>query len=219
VLVGRPEVKDFICHIEARSLTNCPITQQDAINAHAIFGRDIGSIKGKTTRRQLKGILRAVNNHNIPKSIMEHYRDLTLCIDIMFVNKIPFFMSISRNIRFITGEVLNNRKQPTLTKALQRIHGIYSKCAFRITFILGDSEFECTGGAIATGLHSELNICGEDEHVPDIERCIRTVKERTWCTYNMTPFEHLPPRMIIEMVFLNIFGSTPSLIDLVCPKL
>ncbi len=47
MLVGRPEVKDFICHIEARSLTNCPITQQDAINAHAIFGRDIGSIKGK----------------------------------------------------------------------------------------------------------------------------------------------------------------------------
>jgi hypothetical protein len=198
VLVGRPKQKDFIRHIEARSLTSCPITRQDAINAHAIFGRDIGSIKGKTTRRQLKGILCAVDNNNTPKSIMEHYWDLTLCVDIMFVNKIPFFMSISCNIRFITPEVLDNRKQPTLTKALQRIHGIYSKQGFRITLILGDSEFECTPGAIATDLHSELNICGEDEHVPDIERCIRTVKERTRCTYNMTPFEHFPPRMIIE---------------------
>jgi hypothetical protein len=117
----------------------------------------------------------------------------------MFVNKIPFFMSLSRNICFITAEVLNNRKQPTLTKALQQIHGIYSKQGFCITLILGDSKFECNRGAIVTNLHSE------DEHVPDIERCIRTVKERTRCTYNMTPFEHFPPRMIIEMVFLNIF--------------
>ena len=80
VLVGRPELKDFIRYIETRSLVNCPITRQDAINAHAIFGRDVGSIKGKMTRRQLKGILRSVSN-NLPKSIMENYRDITLCID------------------------------------------------------------------------------------------------------------------------------------------
>jgi hypothetical protein len=30
-------------------------------------------------------------------------------------------------------------------------------------------------------------------------------KERTRCTYNATPIEHYPPRMIIKMVFLNIF--------------
>jgi hypothetical protein len=136
---------------------------------------------------------------------MEHYRYLTVYVDIMFVNKIPFFMSISRNIHFITAEVLGNRRQATLIKALQRIHGIYSKRGFRITLVLGDSEFECTRGAIATELQSDLNICGDDEHVPDIERCIRTVKERTRCTYNMLPFDHFPPRMIIEMVFLNMF--------------
>jgi hypothetical protein len=50
-----------------------------------------------------------------------------------------------------------------------------------------------------------MYICSEDEHVPDIERCICTAKERTCCTYNVTPFEHFPPRIIIEMVFLNVF--------------
>ena len=58
---------------------------------------------------------------------------------------------------------------------------------------------------MATILKSELNICGEDEHVPDIERCIRTTKERVRCTYNVTPFDHFPPRMLIEMVFLSVF--------------
>jgi hypothetical protein len=136
---------------------------------------------------------------------MEHYRDVTLCIDIMFVNRIPFFMSISRKIHFITAEVLDNQKQATLIKALRRIHGIHRKRGFRINLILGDSEFECTRGAIATDLRSELNICGEEEHVPEIERCIRTTKERTRCTYNSTTFDQYPPRMIIEMVFLCVF--------------
>jgi hypothetical protein len=166
--------------------------------------RDVGSIKGKTTRRKLKGILGAVAN-NLPKEIMEHYRDITLCIDIMFVNKIPFFLSISWNIRFITAEVLDNRTQSSLTKALHRIYGIYRKRGFRITNILGDSEFECTRGTVVNNLRSELNICGKDEHVPDIERCIRTTKERTSCTYTVTPFDHFPPQMIIEMVFLSVF--------------
>jgi hypothetical protein len=169
-LVGRPELKDFIRYLDGHSLTNCPIHPQDAINAHAIFGRDLASIKGKTTCQQVqvKGTLAAVA-HNLPKEIMQQYRNVTICIDIMFVNKIPFFMSISRNIRFITAEVLDNRKEPSLVKALKQIHGIYRQRGFRIHLIIGDSEFECTRGAITTDIKSDLNICGEDEHVPDIK--------------------------------------------------
>jgi hypothetical protein len=155
-------------------------------------------------RQQVKGTLAAVAN-NIPREIMVHYRNITLCIDTMFANKIPFFMRISRNIRFITAEVLDNRKEATLVKALKRIYGIYRKRGFRIQLVIGDSAFECTRGAIATDIQSNLNICGEDEHVTEIERCIRTVKGRTRCTYNVTPFGHFPPRMLIEMVFRNIF--------------
>ena len=63
--------------------------------------------------------------------------------------------------------MLENRKAPTLIQALKRIHGIYRKRGFVITNILGDGEFECTRGAVATDIRSELNICGEGEHVPD----------------------------------------------------
>lgn len=114
-------------------------------------------------------------------------------------------MSISRCLRFITAEVIDNRKETTLVKALKQIHGVNSKRGFCIVNIRGDSEFECTCGAIATDIQFELHICGEDKHVPDIECCIRTVKEHTRCTYNMTPFEHFLPCMIIEIVFLNVF--------------
>jgi hypothetical protein len=136
---------------------------------------------------------------------MAQYQMITLCIDIMFVNRIPIFLSILRNIRFITAAVLENRKEKSIVKALQDMYGVYRKRGFRITNILGDSEFECTRGTVARELRFELNICGEEEHVPDIERCIRTVKERVRSTYNVTPFDHFPPRMVIEMVFLTVF--------------
>jgi hypothetical protein len=123
----------------------------------------------------------------------------------MFVNKIPFLLTISRNVRFITDTALNNRTEKSIVAALKEIHGIYRKRGFRITNVLGDGEFECTRGFVANDLKSELNICGEDEHVPDIERCVRAVKERTRCTYNVTPFDKFPPKMISEMVMLSIF--------------
>jgi acetolactate synthase regulatory subunit len=203
ILIGLPELRDFLRYIQHHSLPNCPIKQQDAINAANIFGCDIGSLKGKTTRRSLDGI--HANITNIPRQIMEQYRDITLCVNLMFVNCIPFFLSISRNIRFITATVLSNRKETSLVKALTKIYDVYRKRGFRIQTVLGNSEFECARGAIAMVLRSELNICDEDEHIPDIERCIRTVKERTRCTYNAAPFEHFPPQMITEMVFLNVF--------------
>jgi hypothetical protein len=175
VLVGRPELKDFLRYIGSHSLPSCPIYRQDAINAHAILGRDVGSLKGKITRQQLQAVLGAVAN-NLPQEIMENYRNVILCIDIMFVNRIPFFLTISKKLHFITAEVLDNRKEESLIKALKRVYGVYRKRGFRINNILADGEFECTRGAVATDLWSELNICGVNEHVPDIERCIRTTK-------------------------------------------
>jgi hypothetical protein len=167
VLVGRPKLKDFLRYLDSNSIPNCPIQRHDAINAHAIFGREVKLLKGKITRQQLQAVLGSVTN-NIPKEIMEQCRDITLCIDIMFVNRIPFFLSISWKVRFITAEVLDNCKEGSLIKTLQRIYGVYCKRGFQITNILGNSKFQCTCVAVATHLHSELNICGEDEHVPNL---------------------------------------------------
>jgi hypothetical protein len=208
ILVGRPELKDFLRDIDGNNIKNCPITRQDDINADAILGRDLGSMKGKTTHRKLERVPGSTTH--LPKEILQQYQSITLCINIMFINKIPFLLSISRNIKFITGTALNNRKEKSIVAALKEIHGIYRKRGFCITNVLGDGEFECTRGFVATDLKSELNICGEDEHVPDIERCIRTVKERTRCTYNVTPFDRFPPKMVSEMVMLSIFWLNAS---------
>eukprot|EP00957_Ditylum_brightwellii_P070692 5372217-Ditylum_brightwellii.AAC.1 len=42
--------------------------------------------------------------------ILTLHSDITLCIDMMFINKIPFFITMSRNLKFISAEALLNRK-------------------------------------------------------------------------------------------------------------
>ena len=54
-------------------------------------------------------------------------------------------------------------------------------------------------------LKANMNIVSRDEHVPEIERYIRTVKERVRGTYGVLPFASLPTRMIIELVYNSIF--------------
>jgi hypothetical protein len=67
ILAGQPELKDFLCYLHRNFIWNCPIQRQDAINAHAIFGRDVNSLKRKMfTCQRLQAVLGAVAM-NIPK--------------------------------------------------------------------------------------------------------------------------------------------------------
>jgi hypothetical protein len=109
VLAGCPELKDFITYLDNNMLPNCPINDRnDAIAAHNIFGRDVGSLKGEATQQKVAHV-RSHHPLNLLLTIADKYRQVTLCIDNMFVNKIGFFMSISSYIHFITAEALYNR--------------------------------------------------------------------------------------------------------------
>jgi hypothetical protein len=102
VLIGRPELTDFVSYLDESMIPNCPIDRNDAITADKTFGRDVGSLKGKTMRQSTEHVKTQVIG--IPVDIMERCRHITLCVDNMFVNKIGFLMSISRDIHFITPQ-------------------------------------------------------------------------------------------------------------------
>ena len=50
-----------------------------------------------------------------------------------------------------------------------------------------------------------LTVTSHDEHVPEIERFIRMVKERVRAIFNILPFEQYPNRLIVETVYNAIF--------------
>ena len=92
-IIGRPTTRAFIYFFESNLLPNCPVNCRDVLRAEQIFGPDIGALKGKTVRRQPPRV--EVDEVTLPPTIQQHYQDVTLACDIMYVNKIPFLMSIS----------------------------------------------------------------------------------------------------------------------------
>jgi hypothetical protein len=70
------------------------------------------------------------------------YQNVTLCIDIMFINKVAFLVTISRGIKFSTAETLKDRKHPTIMSAIKHVVALYSKRGFRVSDAHTDNEFE-----------------------------------------------------------------------------
>jgi hypothetical protein len=96
----------------------------------------------------------------------------------MYVNGIPMLVTVSRNIRFATVEALPNHNIKTLVNAIKNVVTVYRRASFIITMTLMDGEFEPMRGDlsdISPGI--TLNETANDEHVGDIERFIRTLKE------------------------------------------
>ena len=58
-----------------------------------------------------------------------------------------------------------------------------------------------------------LNITSHDEHVPEIKRFIRMVKERVWDIVNTLPLEQYPNILIVKTVYNEYFGSTAPYIE------
>jgi hypothetical protein len=208
VTIGRPSTKEFIRIVNGNMLPDCPISRADILAAEHIFGPEVGSLKGKTTRRRPHAIGNEVTS--IPPVIMERYRDVTISADLMYINGIAFLVTASRKIHFGTVEALNSRSTPTLSKAIGSVAAIYRRAGCRVTMALMDGEFEPLRDSLAE-LGIALNATSRDEHVGDIERYIRTLKERVRSTYNTLPFEIMPPRLVIEMAKSNHYGSKGQL--------
>ena len=194
--------------MENNLIPNCPVTRRDIVAAEHIFGPDVGSLKGKTMRKRPIGV--GLYDHTpIPSGIVEQYHDVILAVDILYINKLPFIATISRNIRFGTVEFVHNQKATTLTEHIKQVNRLYRQRGFRPIYALMDGQFEPLRGDLAE-MGIQLNTVSNDEHVPEIEHQIRTLKEQTRAIYCTLPFRKILCRLIIEMLYaanywLNMF--------------
>jgi hypothetical protein len=201
-IIGRPSNRAYSRIVQEQQLHNYPVTNEDIIAAKDIFGPNLGSLIGKTTQTTTEHV--QSERTNIPIGVMGKYWDVTLACDVMYVNKIPFLVSISRHIKFGTAEMLKSESAGQLLASIKPVTQTYVTRGLCITSMMVDRQFEPLCGELA-GLGIAVNCVSRDEHVPEIERHIRTVKERTHCIYNQLPFTKMPAQITIEMVYASTF--------------
>jgi len=96
---------------------------------------------------------------------------------------------------------------------------MYEARGFTITRIEADQEFACIANDI---LHIDLNIAAADDHVAEVERSIRTVKERRRCSVQGLPFRRIPKAMVRAVIegahkTLNQFPAKNGVSDVMSP--
>jgi hypothetical protein len=178
--LGFPSRKDFMWILRSNQIKNSPVTVEDVMVAHKIWGPSVAALKGKTVRKRPEPIKTDIVS--IPKEIHELHKEVTLTINIFFMNKIPFFLTLSRVLYFTTVTNLPDRSLDQIFKALKGIFYYYLQQGFHVTsFITGDGEFASLEQFtnLLMGV-PWLNLTSANKHEPFIERCICVVKERVW---------------------------------------
>ena len=171
-----PSEPDFKWTLQSNQIKDCPVTVKDAEIAHEIWGKDIHGLQGKTTRK--KPIPVAEDFVKVPSEILKLHKDVFLTVDIFFVNQIPFLLTLSHKICFTATNHLVSRKAADVYKAFIEIYKFYLKRGFRITHVLADGEFASLQELVhALPNGPRFNLTSASEHVPEIERRIRVVKE------------------------------------------
>ena len=198
-----PSTKDFKWAIASNQIQNCPVTLKDIELAQLIWGKDIATLKGKTVQSKAPRIREITLR--IPREFLKHNKEVTLEIDIFFVNKICFFMTLSRGIYYTSVNHLVSRKATKIFAAFKSLYKFYLHRGFRITQVNGDPEFDSLAELIADMPRApRTNIASAEQHVETVERRIRTVKERARAVRHSLPYSRIPELMIIRMVICAV---------------
>ena len=121
----------------------------------------------------------------------------------MFVNRLPFLMSISKHLYYRSAIYLKDKKADTLYKAMDGIFNKYNNAGYKIKHISADNQFQPSLKAIQDQL----------EHVPEAERNIHMVKDTVRSVLASLPYKCLLNVMVKMLIVeaatrLNFFVNT-----------
>ena len=97
---GCSSLNDFRHMVQSNMIKNNPVTMEDIKIAESIFGKDVGLLKGKTTKQKAAPVVE--DYIEIPKALMRCQRKVGLCADVMKINEMHFPATVSKNVKYRT---------------------------------------------------------------------------------------------------------------------
>lgn len=159
----------------------------------------------------------------MPSKILEHYGDIHLDMDLMFINGVAFFLATSRDLGFIHCRPVVSKHNKRVQNALKNIVAEYKTRGFKVRTASGNNAFAPLKEWMLEDLDIVLTTCDSDSHVPRIENSIKFVKERVRCVQSELPFEKLPRRFTMEIVkrvvvLINSFARKSGVHSVMSPR-
>ena len=198
--LGMPGYRKFFEMLKHNHITDCPITVEDGKRALKIYGPDIAHVKGKTVRPRA-GKIEITGLTPLPQEVIDNQQFVNVSVDFFYVQGIPVLHSISRNFHFRTVEYLMNMSkagEQEIKDGISRILNIYRARGLIVSQLNCDNEFECVEDSIRPTM---LHVVGANEHVGDVERSVRTVKECTRCHVHRLPYTYYTKLLVTGMIY------------------
>ena len=158
------------------------VTALDVARARDIWGPALGLLKGSSTSRKPP---------HIPPT--ERLRTLqqkhqTIHTDIMFVNGIPYLVSIYDPLEYVQVSRLKEKDDWSLWRVLESHIKYLDKFGLEVVSVKVDGESSMASDFFKRKLGSLIDSGGAGISVPMVERKIRTIKERIRAVINTLPY-------------------------------
>ena len=114
--LGSLTVDNFKKVLQQNLIKNCPVTLEDVEIAEDIFGPDISSLKGQSTRKKPPVVVN--DQMEIPPEMIQNWNNLILCINVMMVQSQIFLTSIVTTIQYRLATHLQNHSEKELYAGL-----------------------------------------------------------------------------------------------------
>jgi hypothetical protein len=138
----------------------------------------------------------------------------------MFVNRIPFLVSMARGLNLVTAEHMPSKTAKQLVAGIVRVMDLYSRSSFQVGMVLMDNKLKKLRNLVPV---LAVNTTAAKEHVPEVKRRIRLIKERGRGILNTLPFKKMPQIMLIELIYhvvlwLNAFLTKSGVSETLLPR-
>ena len=203
-----PSILDLKKMVSDGSIINCPITVKDINNAETIYGKDIASLKGKSTTK--KSVKFQLSDKNIDLGD-EVKKNIVISADNFFVRGLKFLLTVNTLFNLIVVKYLPDSKSSTILSAIESMIKLYASRNFKIDTIIMDGEQGLQSNKLEiNGYGIQVNVTGQGKHASKAERTIRLVKERLRAYISTLPYI-LPDVLMIWLVYAVVFSlnNTP----------
>jgi hypothetical protein len=166
----------MVAALKNGAINNCKVLAEAFILAEKVYGKDnMASFKGKTVKRASP----IVRTSDLLMELHNEIRDIVLCVDLFFISGLTILLSVRRKMNLLMVRYIACKERNSIKLALDKIISTYNSRRFTISAIVCDGEEAVA--ALRTNIEAKgitVNLTAKSEHVPEIERAGRQMKER-----------------------------------------